>query len=70
MVPVSTVLELTASEARWRTMPLIVLLLEVLASLQFLKKVNDRRMPVWPAFWRGESGMALGGYEVETAGRT
>ncbi len=32
---------------------------EVLASLQFLKRVNDRRMPVWQAFWKGQSGMAL-----------
>lgn len=30
---------------------------EVLASLQFLKKVNARRMPVWQAFWSGEAGL-------------
>lgn len=34
---------------------------EVLASLQFLKRVNNRKMPVWRAFWKGEAGLALGG---------
>lgn len=27
---------------------------EVLASVQFLKRVHDRRMPLWQAVWRGE----------------
>jgi len=35
---------------------------EVLTSLQFLKSVNDRKMPMWRAFWKGETGMALGGF--------
>jgi uncharacterized membrane protein len=33
---------------------------EVLASLQFLKRVRNRNMPVWRAFWKGEAGVALG----------
>ncbi|MGZ8422445.1 MAG: vitamin K epoxide reductase family protein, partial [Nitrospira sp.] len=32
---------------------------EVLASLQFLKRVRHRNMPVWSAFWKGDAGLAL-----------
>jgi hypothetical protein len=39
---------------------------EVLASLQFLKTVNARRMPVWRAFWRGDAGLVLDGMSSGT----
>ncbi len=33
---------------------------EVLASLQFLKRVSARRIPVWRVFWKGERALAYG----------
>ncbi|MEP7153989.1 MAG: vitamin K epoxide reductase family protein [Nitrospira sp.] len=32
---------------------------EVLASLQFLKRVNNGNLPVWKAFWKGDAGLTL-----------
>lgn len=32
---------------------------EVLASLQFLKRVNNGNLPVWKAFWKGDAGLPL-----------
>ena len=34
---------------------------EVLASLQFLKRVNNLNMPVWRAFWKGDADPVWGG---------